>query len=282
MIAKNGARRGYAIGAVVGLCAIASVAVGQTSVVVEEPPGWFGVTLAEEGTIDERGTTFFQGYPVVSEVEPNSPAAKAGVLPGDVLVSFNSHDMRGLVLQLRNWLKPGAPFTLQLRRNNSVRVVRGTLGRAPKGWEQRVVLDVRPTDPFEMRTRTPARPPISSAQKVTMRRTPLPTIVPPALIPSFTFGTGVYPFAGMEVIALNEDIREVLGVKQEGVFVTNVIEGSPARMAGLRGGDVLLLANGVKLSTPIDFVQVISELQDRTLNLRIIRKRKPRSLTLSW
>lgn len=282
MIAKNGARRGYAIGAVVGLCAIASVAVGQTSVVVEEPPGWFGVTLAEEGTIDERGTTFFQGYPVVSEVEPNSPAAKAGVLPGDVLVSFNSHDMRGLVLQLRNWLKPGAPFTLQLRRNNSVRVVRGTLGRAPKGWEQRVVLDVRPTDPFEMRTRTPARPPISSAQKVTMRRTPLPTIVPPALIPSFTFGTGVYPFAGMEVIALNEDIREVLGVKQEGVFVTNVIEGSPARMAGLRGGDVLLLANGVKLSTPIDFVQVISELQDRTLNLRIIRKGKPRSLTLSW
>jgi S1-C subfamily serine protease len=86
----------------------------------------------------------------------------------------------------------------------------------------------------------------------------------------------------MEFTALNEDIRDLLGVKPEGVFVTNVLEGTPARMAGLRGGDVLLLANGVKLVTPVDLVQAISEADDRKLNLRIIRRRKPQTLTLSW
>jgi S1-C subfamily serine protease len=270
-----------AVGALLGLLAFANAASSQTSVMVEPPAGWFGVTLSDEGLLDEKGGTFFQGYPVVSEVEPNSPAAKAGVLPGDILVSFNSHDMRGSVFQLRSWLKPGAPFALRLQRKDGVRVVHGTLGRAPEGWKERVVIDVRPTEAFESRTRTTARAPMRSPQRV-MVRTPLPTKVPSALIPNFSFGAGVYPFAGMEFTALNEDIRDLLGVKPEGVFVTNVVDGTPARIAGLKGGDVLLLANGAKLLTPVDLVQAISEAGDRKLNLRIIRRRKPQTLTLSW
>ena len=283
MILKDRVNRVFTVVALVGISAVARVASGQGSVVVEGPTGWFGVTLSDEGTFDERGTAFFEGYPVVSEVEPNSPAAKAGVLPGDVLMSFNAHDMRGSVFQLRNWLKPGAPFVLQLKRNDGVRVVRGTLGRAPEGWERRVVLDLRPTEAFERRTRTPARPTLPAPQRV-IARPPLPSRVPSALIPAFTFGAGVYPFAGMEFTALNEDIRDVLGVGPEGVFVTNVVEGTPARISGLRGGDVLLLANGMKLNTPVDLVQAIAEAQERTqtLSLRIVRKRKQQNLTLRW
>ncbi|HEU4748713.1 MAG TPA: PDZ domain-containing protein [Gemmatimonadaceae bacterium] len=259
--------------------AIAAEAAGQRSVVAEGPTGWFGVTLSDEGMLDERGTTFFDNYPIVRAVEPFSPAAKAGVMPGDILMSFNSHDMRGSVFQLKNWLKPGAPFVLQLKRNDDVRVVRGILGRAPKGWEERVVINVRPS-PFEERTHRPTRS-ATRSQKVTVR-TPLPGRVPPALIPNFTFGPGLYPFAGMEFTALNEDIRDVLGVKPEGVFVTNVVEGSPARISGLRGGDVLVRADGFKLATPVDLVQAISEARDQTLSLRIIRKRKQQNLTLRW
>lgn len=281
MILEYRINRVYVIAALFGVCAVAGVAAGQASVVAEGPTGWFGVTLSDEGMFDERGTTFFEGYPVVSEVEPSSPAAKAGVLPGDVLMSFNSHDMRGSVFQLRSWLKPGAPFVLQLKRNDGVRVVRGTLGRAPEGWEKRVVIDVRPSEVFVRRTRTPARNPLPAPQRV-MIRTPLPSRVPEALIPNFTFGSGVYPFAGMEFTTLNEDIRELLGVKPEGVFVTNVVEGTPARISGLRGGDVLLLADGFKLATPVDLVHAITEAQDRTLTLRIVRKRKQQNLTLRW
>lgn len=279
-------KRSYLTGAVVGVCALAAVGVdtaaGQSPVVVEPPTGWFGVTLSDEGLFDERGTAFFAGYPVVSEVEPNSPASRAGVLPGDVLMSFNSHDMRGSVFQLRNWLKPGAPFVLQLKRNDGVRVVRGTLGRPPEGWEKRVVINLKPSQAFERRTRTPARTPLPSTQRV-IARTPLPSQVPSALIPAFTFGAGIYPFAGMEFTALNEDLRELLGVKPEGVFVTNVVEGTPARISGLRGGDVILFANDHKLETPVDLVEAITEAEaDRTLRLRISRNRKQQSLTLRW
>lgn len=280
MICNNRIGRFHAVGALLGFLALGSSASGQTSVMVEPPAGWFGVTLSDEGLLDERGGTFFQGYPVVSEVEPNSPASKAGVLPGDILVSFNSHDLRGSVFQLRSWLKPGAPFELRLQRRGGIRVVHGTLGHAPEGWSEKVVIDLRPAEEFEIRTRTGARSPLKT-QRV-MIRTPAPTRLPPALIPNFTFGAGIYPFAGMEFTALNEDIRDLLGVKPEGVFVTNVVEGTPARIAGLRGGDVLLLANGVKLVTPVDLVQAITEADDRKLNLRIIRKRKPQTLTLSW
>ena len=272
----------FLIGATVAAFASASVAAGQAHVVVT-PRGWFGVTLSNDGTFDERGTVFFEGYPVVSDVERGSPAARAGVRPGDILMTFNAHDMRDSAFQLRRLLQPGGPFELRLRRNGAVHVVRGTLGTAPDGWENRVVIDIKPSEAFERRTRSPARMPSAAPQMgptqrvVVTRRSPSPS-----RMPVFPFAGRVFPFVGMEVIALNDDIRGILGVKPEGVFVTNVVEGSPARISGLRGGDVLLQADTVKLVSPVDLVQAITESRGSTMRLRIIRSRKPQTLTLSW
>jgi serine protease Do len=270
------------MGATVAACAGASVAVGQSPVVVT-PRGWFGVTLSNDGTFDERGTVFFEGYPVVSEVERGSPASRAGVRPGDILMSFNAHDMRDSAFQLRRFLQPGAPFELRLRRNGAVHLVRGTLGTAPDGWQNRVVIDIKPSEAFERRARSPARVPLpAAATQVGSTQRVIVTRTPARRMPVFPFAGGVFPFAGMEVIALNDDIRGILGVKPEGVFVTNVVEGSPARLSGLRGGDVLLQADTVKLLTPVDLVQAITESRGSTMRLRIIRSRKPQTLTLSW
>ena len=83
---------------------------------------------------------------------------------------------------------------------------------------------------------------------------------------------------------LNADLSEVLGVEAKGVFVTNVIEGSPARDAGLRGGDIILKADSIKVETPIDLVRAIriADDNDRTVALQIVRKHKQQSLTLRW
>lgn len=251
------------------------------STAVEPPPGWFGVTISDQALLDERGNAFFDSYPVVTSVERGSPAARAGVVPGDVLVSFNSHDMRGGSLQLRRWLKPGAPFVLALRRNAAVRVVRGTLGKPPENWDKRVVVELSMPERIEMRTMSPAREPTTSAGAMRVRMpAPPPSSV---LLPALGYGGGLYPFAGAEFTALNDDLSNVLGVKPEGVFVTNVADGSPARISGLRGGDIILKADSIRVETPIDLVRAIrSAGPDHAVSLQIIRKRKPQTLTLRW
>jgi S1-C subfamily serine protease len=248
---------------------------------VEPPPGWFGVTISDQALLDERGNAFFDSYPVVSDVEPGSPAAKAGVIAGDVLVSFNSRDMRGESLQLSKWLRPGAPFVLRLRRNDAIRVVRGTLGKRPQNWEKRTVVEITLPERLEMRTGSPAREPTSGGGVMAVRMpAPPPSSV---LLPALGFGGGSYPFAGAEFTALNEDLSDLLGVKPEGVFVTNVAEGSPARISGLRGGDIIVRADAIKVETPIDLVRAIRGARpDHNISLQIIRKGKPQAIRLRW
>ena len=266
--------------AAIAVALAAGQAFAQGTTPRTQPRGWFGVTISDNGIFDESGRAFFDGYPIVSEVEPGSPAARAGVRAGDVLVSFNSHDMKGTSLQLRNWLQPGAPFVLRLRRNNAVRNVRGTLGVRPEGWAPNTQVAITTIEGL------PSRASTVRTQRVTTRLpTPVPAGLPPVLLPAFSYGGGVYPFAGAEFTALNDDLSEVLGVKAEGVFVTTVMEGSPARASGLRGGDVVLVADSIKLDNPVALVRAIREAgaSDRTtIRLEILRKRKPMTVLLRW
>ncbi len=241
------------------------------------PHGWFGVTVSDNGRIDDEGNPTFEGYPVVTGVEPGSPAEKAGVRIGDVLVEFNSHDMRGNALALRDLLQPGMSFVVRLRRENATTMVRGIVGRRPPGFGEHVELIW--TAPGEA-----GMAPLGAHARMMVRTpTPMPVGLPPVLLPNaFAFGGGIYPFAGAEFTPLNADLSEVLGVKPEGVFVTSVAAGSPARVSGLRGGDVVLIADSIRLKGPMALVHAITASGDRTIRLQIIRKRKPGTVILRW
>jgi S1-C subfamily serine protease len=256
----------------------------RTKAIVAPPTGWFGVRISDQAMVDEGGNAFFDRYPVVTGVDPSSPAAKAGVQPGDVLLSFNSHDMRGGSVELSKWLRVGAPFVLRIRRNDAVRVVRGTLGRRPEGWEPNVIVQLTVPEMLDQQGRAIAREPMQNGMIHAGTRMPVPEPLPALLPPALGYGGRTYPFAGAEFTALNPDLCDALGVKPEGVFVTSVIEGSPARAAGLRGGDVVVKADSIKIENPIDLVRAIrsADETDRTVDLQIIRKRKSQSLTLRW
>ena len=286
-------RRGPAAAALVASLALAGTAGAQSpspesspqSSPMEAPTGWLGVRLSDEGIFNETGAAFFERYPVISNVEPGSPAAKAGILPGDVILTFNSHDMRGSTFQLGNWMKSGAPFELRLRRNEKIRLVRGVLGRRPEGWEQQVVVQVTPNEQIFLRRSAGERPTGTGLQPsgVRMRvESPMPPRLPSLLVPALGLGRGVYPFAGAEFTALNSDLSDVLGVKPEGVFVANVVEGSIAREAGLRGGDVVVMADKIKVDNPNDLVRAIRSADDRSVTLQVIRKHKPQTIRLKW
>lgn len=250
--------------------------------IVDPPTGWFGVRLSDKAMVDEHGNAFFDSYPVITQVDPNSPASKAGVQPGDVLISFNSHDMRGGSVQLSKWLRAGSPFMLRIRRNDKTRLVKGILGTRPKDWEQNMIVEMTIPEMIEQQRGSIARLPMQQAGVVHPRMPAPPplAVLPPAL----GLGGGVYPFAGAEFTALNPDLSEALGVKPEGVFVTSVSEGSPARIAGLRGGDIVVKADTFKIDSPIDLVQAIrtADESDQTVVLQVVRKHKTQSLTLRW
>jgi S1-C subfamily serine protease len=271
----------------VGLPAIAGA---QTPAPLPEPPaGWFGVTISDNAMVDDDLNAFFDSYPMVSKVEPGSPAAKAGVQKGDVLIKFDSHDMRGGAIQMKKWLKPGARFVLQLRRNDELKVVRGTLQKRPEGWKELAIISLSPNEDIERRAGSIGGEPLPSPGMLVRTRTrvPSPEPLPSVLVPAMGYGRGVYPFAGAEFTALNDDLRDALGVKTGGVFVTNVMEGSPARTAGLRGGDIIVKADGTKVQGPFDLVGAIRNADARdtnnhTIELQILRKNKAQTLTLAW
>ncbi|HMG96779.1 MAG TPA: PDZ domain-containing protein [Gemmatimonadaceae bacterium] len=274
--------------AVIMSVGFAANAAAQTPVPVPEaPPGWFGVTISDNAMVDDDLNAFFDSYPVVSKVEPRSPAAKAGVKTGDVLLKFDSHDMRGGAIQMKKWLKPGAPFVLQLRRDGQLKQVRGTLQQRPEGWKELAIVSITPSQDIELRARGIGGEPLPSPGRLMRTRVPSPEPLPSVLVPAMGYGGGVYPFAGAEFTALNDDLRDALGVKTSGVFVTNVMEGSPARTAGLRGGDIIVKADGTKVHGPFDLVDAIRNADSRnttthTIELQILRKSKPQTLTLRW
>jgi S1-C subfamily serine protease len=271
----------------VGLPAITAA---QTPPPIPEPPtGWFGVTISDNAMVDDDLNAFFDSYPVVSRVEPGSPAAKAGVQRGDVLIKFDTHDMRGGAIQMKKWLKPGAPFVLQLRRKDQLKQVRGTLQPRPEGWKELAIVTLSPGQDIERRAGGIGGEPLPSPGMLVRTRTrmPSPEPLPSVLVPAMGYGGGVYPFAGAEFTALNADLRDALGVKTSGVFVTNVMEGSPARTAGLRGGDIIVKADGIKVHGPYDLVGAIRNADTRdtnnhTIELQILRKNKAQALTLRW
>jgi len=274
--------------AVITSVGFAANVAAQTPVPVPEAPtGWFGVTISDNAMVDDDLNAFFDSYPVVSKVEPRSPAAKAGVKTGDVLLKFDSHDMRGGAIQMKKWLKPGAPFVLQLRRDGQLKQVRGTLQQRPEGWKELAIVSITPSQDIELRARGIGGEPLPSPGRLMRTRVPSPEPLPSVLVPAMGYGGGVYPFAGAEFTALNDDLRDALGVKTSGVFVTNVMEGSPARTAGLRGGDIIVKADGTKVHGPFDLVDAIRNADSRnttthTIELQILRKSKPQTLTLRW
>ena len=284
--------KSIAAAALVACCCLPSMVKAQESgrtMVIREPTGWFGVRISDTAMMTDEGTAFFDAYPVVTHVDPNSPASKAGVQIGDVMLMFNGHDMRGGSIELAQWLRVGAPFVLKIRRNDRTRVLRGTLAKRPADWEQKMVVEMTQQmsvkDQIAMRNRSLSREPMTGGVMGVRSRVPTPEPLPAVLAPALGFGSGgTYPFAGASFTKLNSDLCDVLGVRPEGVFVVHVVEGSTARNAGLRGGDIILKVNNVRVSGPTDLVQAISSAdeKDRSIDLQIMRKHQLQSLTLRW
>jgi C-terminal processing protease CtpA/Prc len=87
--------------------------------------------------------------------------------------------------------------------------------------------------------------------------------------------------AGATIVRANADLLETFGVKR-GVLVLDVARGSSAYNSGLKGGDVIVSAGRIAVTSPLSIQRAIENADGTELPLRIIRKKKEQSLTLRW
>jgi serine protease Do len=239
-----------------------------------------GVTIRDVEDDDAKaGKLAAQGGVVIEEIAEDSPASKAGMKKGDIVVEFDGERVRSvrqftrLVQETPAGRKAQAAVvrdgqrinvTVEPRESNGLNVF-GDLesARVLRDFGRDFPLDI-PAPPAR-----PARP-----------ATPAPPAPPaaPAFpdIESFVWRTG--NGLGITVGDLSDQLAAYFGVK-DGVLVTSIADNSAASKAGIKAGDIITSFNGSDVAGPSDLRRRIQRLQDGdAFTVGVVRDKK--ALTL--
>lgn len=264
------------------------------------PEGYLGVTFNITGTVkrEQNGPEIyrFDEPPEIISVETGSPADLAGMHRGDRIVSLDGRDVVGRDVVLSQHLVPGRKLPLRITRDGREQNVTVLVQKRPEGFgDQCTDLDlwlapvrapgqvlkspdgrtftwVRPPAPPKVaRTPAPAAPAAPAAPSVWQFDAP-----PPVAISGFSSIV-----AGAQLTTLTDDFKEVLGT-DAGVLVQRVVPESPAALAGLKGGDVIVEAADRPVASAWVLQRMIGDSERNTLKLKVVRKGKARTVWLKW
>lgn len=269
--------RSFALG--VGLVAVAAFA--PAGALAQGAKGWVGVVITTGiGTMGESGSMVFTEYPTIESIDPGSPAERAGLQAGDILISINAQDFKRNPIPMTSLLVPGQRIVFRYRRNDAARTASLTVGERPLESKQYVTLQIIGPAPVQgsasQRSRTETL--LNRNVVVESPRHPMVSIAP------LVVGSGAptLRIVGAELTQLNADLRDVLKVKGDGIFVINVAIGTPAGAAGLKSGDVIVEAGNEAIQNPGELIRLMRLSAENSLMLRIVRKQKAQNLTLRW
>ncbi|MGQ0648571.1 MAG: PDZ domain-containing protein [Gemmatimonadaceae bacterium] len=264
--------------------------------------GWMGITFQSNFVVDmtREGVqlTRFNGHPAIESVEPNSPAEKAGVRRGDVLLSLAGRDLEDAAVVFQELLKPGARLSLRLRRGLETKMLSMTVEPRPAdfqptcAWEDDLIASALSPVPGGLRVKVLPLPPGTAIGRVNgfqfeTRGDGRRVIVrspDEGNQPLFVFSSpGSADWAaGAQLAVLNGDLAKLAGVDR-GVFVVDVARRSPAAQSGLRGGDVIVSAEGRALTGPGVLRQLMMDrAESKELTLQVVRLKKSETIVLKW
>jgi serine protease Do len=219
-----------------------------------------GVTIRDVDETDVKREKLGTAAGVlVEEVRSDSPAERAGLKAGDILVDFDGEKVRSA--------RQFARLVDETPEGKSV-----TLGVLRDG--QRVALNISPE--FDAARRREWIGPETLARMDDFHFEVPP--IPPIEVPGFEVHTlGRSGRLGVRVETLTPQLADYFGTK-EGVLVTTVDEDSPAAKAGLKAGDVITALNGRPIEDSGDLHRTLRRRDGDELSIEIVRDRKAQTL----
>jgi serine protease Do len=246
------------------------------SFVFDSDGGYLGVQT-EEVTKDnfaKYGLREVRGV-AIEKVMEGSPAEKAGLQNGDVIVRFNDEEVTSVrkLTRLLGEVSPDHQAKITIIRSGGERDFTATLGKRPTPKFEDGAFGV----PLPRGERVPFPP---SAD--------MPNLPPLRSIPS-TPGTPDQPFVwrsgsgrriGVGVTSLTKQLSEHFGVAG-GVMINEVRADSPAAKAGLKAGDIIVEADGKELKGEVDLIRAIAEKKEGDVTLTIVRDRNRQTIRVT-
>ncbi|HEY6099797.1 MAG TPA: PDZ domain-containing protein, partial [Anaeromyxobacter sp.] len=176
---------------------------------------------------------------LVQNVVPRGPAAKAGVLAGDIVVALNgkSVESAGQLTREVALVPPGEQVKLEvLRKGNEKKQLAFKVAQRPEDEAQAKAGGDEEEGGGEKGNKSPK--------------------------------------LGVSLAPLTQALARELGVStgEEGVVVTDVVDGGPAQRAGLRRGDILMEVNRQPVKKPEDVAAAIGKMKEGQMALLRIRR----------
>jgi membrane-associated protease RseP (regulator of RpoE activity) len=263
--------------------AVWSVGVAPRDVSAAAPKGWIGITFVGASVEDVHDGEYFVrflDYPEVESVEPSSPAQRAGITRGDLLLAFNGKDVTTQPISMTRLLQPEHKVVVRMKRDGTAHDYALTVAPAPRSYVLRLEDFAAPRPPAGVVVGSaPGAVAPLPAQGEFFPARPTPRAVGALTVRSGTFlpfDSEHAPVAGAQMSTLDAELARNLdlGVTQ-GVMVMSVPSGSPAQQAGLRGGDVVVTVAGDSVASVRELRHVLERhAGEATVELHVVRNHK--------
>jgi membrane-associated protease RseP (regulator of RpoE activity) len=252
------------------------------------PTGWIGFTAQgpqNEHITDEGDYIQYFAYPSIIAVDPDSPAQKVGIAPGDMLVAYNGLDVRGREFNLTQLLVPDRKITVTVRRDGETKDYAVTAVKTPETVARRRI-EFRALPGGDVSFETIIRPEDGQPRAAVAGVFAFPrggmVVRDGSMLPARAFLISPNGALGAILSSVSSELAKTLKL-EPGVLVNDVTDDTPASKAGLHAGDVIVSASGQPVLTLRAFQEILrTRLSDQTLALKVVRDRKPRNVTVSW
>lgn len=229
--------------------------------------GWLGVYIEENE----------DGKVEIIDVDKESPAELAKLKRGDIILEIEGKELTNpqmLVYEIRK-RKPGKNVTLKIERDGKTMDVKVKLG---EHTEKDVLEELIYKFPRLFPPEPPKPPKLLEPPKLPK----LPKLPKPAEPRLFRWGWESRKYIGVYLNELNRELSEHFGVKEgRGLMVSRFGEDSQAEKAGLKVGDVIVKAEGVRIETVSDLSELIQDKEKgNKIKIEFLRDKKKRSVEI--